>query len=300
MRNVNEILLDVIRVVREGNFSFVQLQERLEGVEERGIRALFMLAGMTENFEELHAAISRTGSATEAFEEMLETTAGKMQQLEARVDLMSRRIGEGFGDIVTVLGSIFLPAVEQAVGISTAMLGGLTLNTELALQGMLQVMLAHGVAAERAADMIAYYVEQGRISAEAGLRIAEALGVKSDRLMKLTELYKKGAEAVAEFGEEMKITSINIEAANELVAFNSLSRDHFKKRFRCSLVLKPFNSLSRDHAWCGEIHDDPPVRRFQLPLSGSQIEQAMSSEDVPIALSTPSLGITNMVLCLGV
>ena len=58
------------------------------------------------------------------------------------------------------------------------------------------------------------------------------------------------------------------------VAFNSLSRDHGRRRFRISGEIvrlgESFNSLSRDHLRAFSISViGPHPRGFQLPLSGS-------------------------------
>ena len=199
MRNMNDVILDVIAAVKNSGLSFAELQERLKGVDMRALKALFTFAQMTENVEELREAIGQAGTATETFGAIMETSAGKFQKMQAQVDLMQRRIGEGFSMIATTLGSVFLPAVDFAVGAWTDIISTATGNIVGQLQGQLQAWLAMGkVTEEVAADIIAANIEMGRITVEEGLKIAESLGVVSDRLVELALLAEAAGVEVPE------------------------------------------------------------------------------------------------------
>ena len=218
MRNMNDVILDVIAAVKNSGLSFAELQERLKGVDMRALKALFTFAQMTENVEELREAIGQAGTATETFGAIMETSAGKFQKMQAQVDLMQRRIGEGFSMIATTLGSVFLPIVDFAVGAWTDIISTATGNIVGQLQGQLQAWLAMGkVTEEVAADIIAANIEMGRITVEEGLKIAESLGVTSEKLLELAGVSGEAAEGMEEVGESAEEAAQKIREANSIV-----------------------------------------------------------------------------------
>jgi len=224
MRDANLIILDVIATVKNSNMSFAELQERLTGVDMRALKALFTFAQMTENIEELQEAISRAGTATDAFNQYMETTAGKMEQMQAHVDRLQRQIGEGFGAIATMIGSVVLPAIDFVVGAFVVDFATAMNNAAYQLQGYLQMWMAVGkYTAEEAADIIAYNIEIGRITVEEGLKIAEALGVTSKYLEDVAMKTEKAKNTVAELGEEFAKTAAQIENANKVIKLLSRS-----------------------------------------------------------------------------
>jgi TP901 family phage tail tape measure protein len=199
LRAVNDIILDVIATVKQSGLSFADLQDELKGVDMRALKTLFTIAQMTENFDELRAAVGRSGSAMEAFAATMETTAGRFQRMQSEVDRLQRNIGEKFGQMATMLGSVFLPAVNAAVTAWTGIISWATGNVAGQIQSQIEAWLMLGkVTKEQAADIIAANVEMGRISVQEGLKIAEMLGLMSDKLIEMAGLAQQAGVEVPE------------------------------------------------------------------------------------------------------
>jgi TP901 family phage tail tape measure protein len=199
LRAVNDIIIDVIATVRQSGLSFADLQDKLKGVDMRALKTLFTIAQMTENFDELRDAVRRGGSAMEAFAATMETTAGRFQRMQSEVDRLHRNIGEKFGQIGTMLGSVFLPAVNAAVTAWTGIISWATGNIAGQIQSQIEAWLMLGkVTKEQAADIIVANVEMGRISVQEGLKIAEMLGLTSDKLIEMAGLAQQAGAEVPE------------------------------------------------------------------------------------------------------
>jgi TP901 family phage tail tape measure protein len=199
LRAVNDIILDVIATVKQSGLSFADLQDKLKGVDMRAMKTLFTIAQMTENFDELRDAVRRSGSAMEAFAATMETTAGRFQRMQSEVDRLQRNIGEKFGQMATMLGSVFLPAVNAAVTAWTGIISWATGNVAGQIQSQIEAWLMLGkVTKEQAADIIAANVEMGRISVQEGLKIAEMLGLMSDKLIEMAGLAQQAGVEVPE------------------------------------------------------------------------------------------------------
>jgi TP901 family phage tail tape measure protein len=199
LRAVNDIILDVIATVKQSGLSFADLQDKLKGVDMRALKTLFTIAQMTENFDELRDAVRRGGSAMEAFAATMETTAGRFQRMQSEVDRLHRNIGEKFGQIGTMLGSVFLPAVNAAVTAWTGIISWATGNIAGQIQSQIEAWLMLGkVTKEQAADIIVANVEMGRISVQEGLKIAEMLGLTSDKLIEMAGLAQQAGAEVPE------------------------------------------------------------------------------------------------------
>jgi TP901 family phage tail tape measure protein len=199
LRAVNDIILDVIATVKQSGLSFADLQDKLKGVDMRALKTLFTIAQMTENFDELRDAVRRGGSAMEAFAATMETTAGRFQRMQSEVDRLHRNIGEKFGQIGTMLGSVFLPVVNAAVTAWTGIISWATGNIAGQIQSQIEAWLMLGkVTKEEAADIIVANVEMGRISVQEGLKIAEMLGLTSDKLIEMAGLAQQAGVEVPE------------------------------------------------------------------------------------------------------
>lgn len=180
MRNMNQVILDVINAARGLGGDFLALQSRLEGVDMRAVKTLFTLTQMTENFSELSAEIARSGVSWEAYKQMLETTSGKMAVLRAENDRLQRMMGENASAIYTMIAPAFLwlgNAVTTAWrGIIGAVVGS-NFDRYLAFIET-KVRLLGQASEEEAAQWIKSWVEMGQISVSEGLKIAEAVGLK--------------------------------------------------------------------------------------------------------------------------
>jgi TP901 family phage tail tape measure protein len=226
LRAVNDIILDVIATVKQSGLSFADLQDKLKGVDRRALNALFTIAQMTENFDELRAAVGRSGSAMEAFAAVMETTAGRFQRMQSEVDRLQRNIGEKFGQMATMLGSVFLPAVNAAVTAWTGIISWATGNVAGQIQSQIEAWLMLGkVTKEQAADIIAANVEMGRISVQEGLKIAEMVGVANEKLLEMAGVSVKAAEGVGEVGRAAGEAASKVQdAAKKIEESNNLIR----------------------------------------------------------------------------
>jgi TP901 family phage tail tape measure protein len=201
LRAVNAIILDVIATVKQSGLSFADLQDKLKGVDMRALKTLFTIAQMTENIDELRAAVGRGGSAMEAFAAVMETTAGRFQLMQSEVDRLQRNIGEKFGQMATMLGSVFLPAVNAAVTAWTGIISWATGNVAGQIQSQIEAWLMLGkVTKEQAAEIIVANIEMGRISVQEGLKIAEIVGVTSNKLLEMAGVSVEAAEGIGEVG----------------------------------------------------------------------------------------------------
>ncbi|MEM4189687.1 MAG: phage tail tape measure protein, partial [Candidatus Caldarchaeum sp.] len=180
MRNMNQVILDVINAARGLGGDFLALQSRLEGVDMRAVKTLFTLTQMTENFSELSAEIARSGVSWEAYKQMLETTSGKMAVLRAENDRLQRMMGENASAIYTMIAPAFLwlgNAITTAWrGIIGTVVGS---NFDRYLSFIqTKVRLLGQTSEEEAAQWIKSWVEMGHISVSEGLKIAEAVGLR--------------------------------------------------------------------------------------------------------------------------
>ena len=225
MRDTNAIILDVIAVVSEGGLSFADLQDKLRGVNTKALQTVLTLAQMEDNFEELRAKVGQAGTALEAFGATSDTLAGRMQKMAADVERMKLSIGEGFATIGTIIGSQVLPFIEYAVGAWTDIIATATGNVTAQIQGEIQAWLAYQdiigdvnkETLEFAANWIAAHIEAGNISVQEGLKIAENLGVMSDKLREVAGISKKTAEGLREVGAKSAEMGKNIVNANGVV-----------------------------------------------------------------------------------
>ncbi|MEM2257824.1 MAG: phage tail tape measure protein [Candidatus Caldarchaeum sp.] len=173
LRDANAIILYVVRAVREAGVDFATLQERLKGVDMRALKALFTLSQMTESFSELRDEVGRSGSAMEAFDAVLNTTAGRFEQMQAQVDRAQRRIGEAFSGMVTTIGSYVLPAFQYAFDAWSGIIAWAVGDAKSQLESAIDSQLLLGrVTQEQAAQWIMSWVEMGRITEEEALDIA--------------------------------------------------------------------------------------------------------------------------------
>jgi hypothetical protein len=119
--------------------------------------------------------------------------------MQSEVDRLQRNIGEKFGQMATMLGSVFLPAVNAAVTAWTGIISWATGNVAGQIQSQIEAWLMLGkVTKEQAADIIAANVEMGRISVQEGLKIAEMLGLTSDKLIEMAGLAQQAGVEVPE------------------------------------------------------------------------------------------------------
>jgi TP901 family phage tail tape measure protein len=226
LRAVNDIILDVIATVKQSGLSFADLQDKMKGVDMRALKTLFTIAQMTENFDELRDAVRRGGSAMEAFAAVMETTAGRFQRMQSEVDRLQRNIGEKFGQMATMLSSVFLPAVNAAVTAWTGIISWATGNVAGQIQSQIEAWLMLGkITKDEAADMIASYVEMGRISVQEGLKIAEMVGVTNEKLLEMAGVSVKAAEGVGEVGRAAGDAASKVQdAAKKIEESNNLIR----------------------------------------------------------------------------
>ena len=198
LRDVNEVILEVIEVARSLGGDFEALQEKLKGVDVRAVKALATFMQMTESFEELRSEISRQGSTWEAYKRWLETTQGRFAAMSAEVDRMQRRIGESVSRIATYLGSVFLPMVETVFAAWRGIIAHYTGDVAGNLESAIEVQLRLGrITEEEAGRLIAAYLEMGEITEQEALKIAENLGIMTEEIQRLIDQATSAGENVS-------------------------------------------------------------------------------------------------------
>ncbi|MEM4189321.1 MAG: phage tail tape measure protein [Candidatus Caldarchaeum sp.] len=199
LRNMNDVILDVIAAARAMGGDFTQLQEKLRGVDMRALKALATLAQMSENFSELRSEIGQTGTAMETLNGVLNTTAGRFEQMQATVDRAQRNIGESLSGLAVSLGSVVLPAFQVALARLSVVFAALTGNAYEMKRAILDVYLAlGGVTEETAGNMIKSWVEAGEITVAEALKMAESLGIMTPAILELIDLATKAGVEVPE------------------------------------------------------------------------------------------------------
>ncbi|MEM4342589.1 MAG: phage tail tape measure protein, partial [Candidatus Caldarchaeum sp.] len=221
MRNINDVILDVVNAARGLGGDFLALQSRLEGVDMRAMKTLFTLTQMTENFSELSVEIARNGVSWEAYKQMLETTSGKMAALRAENDRMQRMMGENASAIYTMvapaflwLGNAFTTAWRGIVGTVV----GSNFDRYLAFVEA-KVRSLGQASEEEAAQWIKSWVEVGHITVSEGLKIAEAVGLKvTPEIEELIQIAVQSGKEVPDAFKEMadEVTRSGGEIANQV------------------------------------------------------------------------------------
>jgi hypothetical protein len=188
LRNVNDIMLDVINAVKNSGMSFADLQEKLRGVDVRALKALVTFSQMTENIQELNAEISRGGISWEAYASYLETTAGKIARVEAENDRLMRRFGAQAGVLEELKLGFFKVAdavVTSWQGILGAVMGSKFDQYLAYIETHLRIL--GDVSEETAAQWLRGWVQAGDITAAEALKIADAVALSGEYIMDLVE-----------------------------------------------------------------------------------------------------------------
>ena len=188
LRNVNDIMLDVINTIKSSGMSFADMQERLQGVDVRALKALMTFSQMTENIQELNAEILRSGTSWEAYANYLETTAGKIARVEAENDRLMRRFGAQAGVLEELKLGFFKVAdavVTSWQGILGAVMGSKFDQYLAYIETHLRIL--GDVSEETAAQWLRGWVQAGDITAAEALKIADAVALSGEYIADLVE-----------------------------------------------------------------------------------------------------------------
>ncbi|MEM0384483.1 MAG: phage tail tape measure protein [Candidatus Caldarchaeum sp.] len=198
LRSVGEIMMDVLSRSRELGGDFVNLQDRLSGVDIRAVRALFTLMQMSEAFDELVSQVSRGGSALQVFGESLSTVEGKAAMLRAETDRLQRVIGDSFSAIYSMVGPYVLKVFDA---FTTAWRGIVAEIVDSEFDRKMafletQLRILEKITEEDASQLIAFWVESGQISLAEALKIAEAVAVYDENIHRLVETALMAGQSV--------------------------------------------------------------------------------------------------------
>jgi len=201
LRDTNAIILDVSEAVKSTGGDFEALLKRLPGVDIRSLRTILYLSQTKDGFQELRKEVGKTGTAMEAFNEILDTSAGKMEQLRAENDRLQRRVGENFWDLYYQLSGPILTGVNAVFTAWNGIIAHFTGNVARNYESMIEANLMLGrVTEETAGKWIRAWVESGEITISEGLRIAEHLGILTDDILYLIDVATKaGADVPKSF-----------------------------------------------------------------------------------------------------
>ncbi|MEM0382406.1 MAG: phage tail tape measure protein [Nitrososphaerota archaeon] len=177
LRDMQEVILDVVAAVRGAGGNIAQLQDQLKGVDMRALKALLTLSQMTESFEELRGEVSKGGSAMETFAAALDSTTGRLERQRAEIDRWQRSIGEALSGIYTMVGPMMLKVADSIVtpwrGIIAYFTGDEFQQLSAAIETQLHIL--GRISEEEAAQWIMSWVEAGRITREEALQIAGSM-----------------------------------------------------------------------------------------------------------------------------
>lgn len=178
MRNMNNVIAEVLQSLRNMIASGQDVSQVFVGIDERARRAALMLAQTRDSFDDLVTGIEKAGTAWEVFAEVMNTTSGQTEKMQADVDAMQRRIGEFFSNIAVNLKRVFLPAVEAVFTAWSGIIAGATGDTVSNLESWLNAQRLLGrMTEEEMGNMIKAWVDAGTITREQALKMAENLGV---------------------------------------------------------------------------------------------------------------------------
>ena len=227
MRDINDVILDVVRSAKELGGDFASLQERLRGVDMRAQKALFTFTQMSESFSELRDAIARSGTTYETYLELLETTEGRLARLRAENERLMRSMGEGLATAWTTIAPVLMKMGQEFVSNIEAMAYAVTgfQNNVLLLRALLEreFLLTGRISEELAGEIIKMWVDMRRISVDEGLKIAESLGIYTSHIQELIdraiamgvevpEELRKVSEAFNQLGEDINLARQGMES----------------------------------------------------------------------------------------
>ena len=220
LRSVNEVVMDLIRAVRESGTGFAELQERLKGVDVRSLKTLLTLSQMTESFEELRGEVGRAGSAMEMLAAQMDTVSGRLERQRAEIDRWQRSVGEAASGLYTMIAPTPLRAADAALtswrGVVAYFTGDEFQKLSAAVETQLRVL--GRISEEEAAEWIMSWVEMGRITRSEALEIAGSL--LSLSTIARTELGRLVQQALAT-GEEVPNSLKPLADAMDSVAFSA-------------------------------------------------------------------------------
>ena len=200
LRDVGEIMADVLARTRELGGDFEMLQSRLAGVDIRALKALFTLSQMSESFAGLVEEVSRTGSALKAFEESLSTAEGRAAMLRAETDRLQRTVGESLSSIYYMVGPYVLKAFDAVASAWRGIIASVVdskFDQKLAyLETQLRVL--GRITEEQASTLLLHWTEVGELTVSEALRIAEAIGVYDENVERLVETAVRAGVEVPE------------------------------------------------------------------------------------------------------
>ena len=218
LRDVNQVILDVVNAARALGGDFKSLEERLTGVDMRALKTLFTFTQMGENFEFLREEIAKMGTAMQAYNEYLQTMQGQMARTQSEIDAMQRRTGAFFGNLWLQIQSVGLPALEAMGTAFSGIAARITGDAIPALESWLNAQRMMGrLTKEEIADMLADWAQAGEVILSTGEKVrvttqdiatmAEHLGVMNDRLREvLTDPMKQLDEFFTHLKETGKLT----------------------------------------------------------------------------------------------
>jgi len=256
LRDTNAIILDVSEAVKSTGGDFEALLKRLPGVDIRSLRTILYLSQTKDGFQELRKEVGKTGTAMEAFNEILDTSAGKMEQLRAENDRLQRRVGENFWDLYYQLSGPILTGVNAVFTAWNGIIAHFTGNVARNYESMIEANLMLGrVTEETAGKWIRAWVESGEITISEGLRIAEHLGILTDDVLYLIDVATKaGADVPQSFqnistmldNTKQKIEEITSSVKEMTSSFKLLSGAASYASQFYDVVLKVEQALGRD------------------------------------------------------
>ncbi|MCS7145343.1 MAG: phage tail tape measure protein [Nitrososphaerota archaeon] len=305
LRSMQDVILEVVAAVRGAGGSFVELQDRLSGVDSRALKALLTLSQMTESFEELRGEVSRSGAAMDVFSAALDSTAGRLERQRAEIDRWQRSIGEAVAGIYTMAAPTMLKLADAIVtpwrGIIAYFTGDEFQKLSAAVETQLHIL--GRMTEEESANWIMSWVEAGRITRSEALEIAGSM-------LSLSTIARTGLRALVEeavaVGEEVPpalqpltatLQGMAEEASQTRLAFENLSKG-VKSFVEDASVLREAAALFTNYYDVVLAVEQALGRDVQLTEEAERSKARLSATMQVLGLVTESFGLVQQALQL--
>ena len=217
LRDVIDVIGDVVEASRTLAPEWDTLRESLTGVDVRAVRALTTFMEMRESIEGMVESIRRSGTALETYQTVMETTAGRMDALEARVERLKAAIGEKLAPAWLTLQEAAYSAIYGIVNSFSMLFARLASDTVEYRKLFLENLVSMGLASrEEAERIILDWVRVGEVTRREAAEIAAYLGLVIPELMSVSQGFSQAsaeAESTASSMNDVSQASAGLSAS---------------------------------------------------------------------------------------
>ena len=236
LRDMNDVILDVISRAREVGSDFTKLQDALRGIDMRAIKALATFTQMTESFIELRREVGEAGTAVKTFSEIMDTTAGRLDVMNARLEEAKMKIGKLLAPVVIQLSEGII-GLADSVEILSKSLSGVSINSREAWDALSNIRnLPH-----LQQPFLQTAVMIGETLVDGLTQYGEAIELADKKLERLSQDQLRYSEAIRETNTATTQFSIEqIQATQELMHFGTTIDDVKRRLDNLTETLKTY------------------------------------------------------------